>query len=122
MGVDLRLLPYDADWGTGAFSHTILSCERRRELWEDIAKLPALPVDAKNFTCFASRKIDDPDAEDGYGRVYRDPYGEPMQYVTAQSLCRLSRKRAVRDNHTNRAIWAYLAQLPRQTKVALYWH
>jgi hypothetical protein len=115
MGVDLRLLPFsspDAD-----FSHDILKVERRRELWEPIAEIE------KN------RGRDVPDtfysfsgAGEKYGLTTKTPYGDNLRYVTAEDLLTLRRHKAVKDNHRNRAVWAWLAQMPHDTKVALYWH
>lgn len=118
MGVDLRLLPFDCDRGEFAYSHTILDCERRRSLWTAVEKLPATPV-PKGFTSFVG---DRPDGESGYGVTAETPYGEPLMATTAGQLLILKDHEGVIDNHKNRAIWAYLAELPPETRVALYWH
>ena len=118
MGVDLRLLPFDGDIGNFAFSHTVLGCERRRNLWDKIEALPSLPV-PDGFTSFTG---DAPDGELGYGETLTTPYGERVQYTIISELLKLTLDPGVTDNYKNRAIWAYFAQLPSNTKVALYWH
>lgn len=118
MGVDLRLLPFDADF----FSHTILDCERRQELWPAIQKVEERNGrDApENFQSFTGRS---PRYDDTcYGLTIRTPYGENLKYILAADLLPLATHTAVRDNEKNRAIWAYLSQLNPATKVALYWH
>lgn len=118
MGVDLRLLPFDADF----FSHTVLDCERRHELWPAIEKVETrngrdVP---DNFQSFIGRS----DRFDGtcYGTTIRTAYGENLKYVLVSDLLPLASHGAVQDNEKNRAIWTYLSQLKPETKVALYWH
>lgn len=122
MGVDLRLLPIDGDHGTVVnFSHNVLSLERRRELWEPIAEIEkAHGRDVpENFDSFIGRRAD---GETGYGRTIESPYGTPVRYVRAADLLPLAEHEAVTDNPKNHAAWAYLAALPADYKVALYWH
>ena len=61
MGVDLRMFPfYGPDMGGFAFSHDILDVERRRELWDPIAKIEeqhGRDVPEK-FTTFCGRSED----------------------------------------------------------------
>jgi hypothetical protein len=122
MGVDLRLLPFEADNAGGiSFSHSILSLERRRELWDPIAKIEAAHGHdvPDGFCSFLSRGKD---GDTCYGRTTTTPYGSRLKYVTAGDLKQLANHPAVTDNHINQAIWAYLACLPDSTKIALYWH
>jgi hypothetical protein len=80
MGVDLRLLPFDADHGDGlSFSHTILEVGRNYDLHDKIRKLRSMPVPA-NFTSFCG--LGD-DGELTYGVTIETPYGEPLEYVLA---------------------------------------
>lgn len=118
MSVDLRMLPFDADEGHLSFSHTILDCWRRGELWDEITKLPALPT-PDSFTSFSGYTSE---GETGYAVTTTTPYGDHLTYTTVEKLLTLRDHEGVRDNYKNRAIWAYFAELPKQTKVALYWH
>ena len=121
MGLDLRLLPFDADIEELSFSHTILDCLRRGELFDEILKIEeehGLAVPDR----FASFVGHGKDGEPCYGVTVTTPYGEPLLYTTAASLLTLKDREGVTDNYQNRAIWAYLAELPPATKVALYWH
>lgn len=116
MGLDLYLLPFDEG---SVFSHTLLSCERRRDLFEVImGRLSETPV-PDTFYTYLSRE-DDQDSH--YGITTETPYGEPLGWVLASRLLEFAAHEGVRDNFTNRAIWAYLAELPSKTRVALYWH
>jgi hypothetical protein len=126
MGLDLKLLPFDSsvmssgDLGDWAFSHTVLNCERRSELFREIQEGTEelyTPV-PKNFSTFVSREDDE---ETHYGNTQTDPYGEPIQSVPAKALLAFAKHKGVRDNAKNRAIWAYLAALDPETPVALFW-
>lgn len=117
MGVDLRLLPLMSNHGW--LSHEIYSVERRRELWEDIAGLSQEPI-PQPLGCFLAH---DPKTGDTcYGDVEETPYGERITYTTAADLLSLKDHEAVKDNWRNRSIWAALAEMPPDWKIALYWY
>lgn len=119
MGLDLTLLPFDCDQGDFCFSHTMLDCERRRDLFEAIMeRLHETPVPG-GFQSFMGRTED---GDTRYGATTKTPYGEPLGWVQAGDLVKIGPHVGVVDNHLNRAIWAYLKELPYQTKIALYWH
>lgn len=113
MGLDLTLLPFDSE----RFSHTVLTCERSIDLFEEIGKLQAVRVPTE-FNTFVAQ---DDEHGDHYGNTQDTPYGEPLTFVLVEQLLPFSKYEEVTDNFKNRAIWAYLKQLPRDTKVALYW-
>lgn len=115
MGVDLTLMPLLSEdfWA----SHDLLRLERRRELWDDVAKLPQKPI-PKPISCYVARR---PDGESGYGDATETPYGEAMTYTTAADLLTLSEHEAVQDNWMNRAVWSYLAKMPPHWPIVLYW-
>jgi hypothetical protein len=115
MGRDLTLVPVEAtDPNLG---HTQLCCFRRRELFEQIDLLPKEPV-LKNFYCFLAFIGEE---QQGYGIVTHDPYGEPLRMVRVESLLALRTHPDVVGQPANRAIWAYLAELPADRQVVLYW-
>jgi hypothetical protein len=60
----------------------------------------------------------------GYGDTRETPfYGDPLRLARAGDLVRLfASHQGVTDNADNRAAWAYLACLPPDNWVALYWH
>jgi hypothetical protein len=118
MGVDLRLLPFDADNGSDfAYSHTILEVGRDYDLHDKIKKLPSLPVPS-GFTSFSGKQEGFDDT--CYGLTIKTPYGEELKYVVARDLCAIELRK---DAHNKlRGVWAYLSHLPPLTKVALYWH
>lgn len=120
MGIDLRLLPFDAE-GEINFSHTVLSCSRRYELFDLIGEIENQVGSnvPDHFSTFVSRK-DNLDSH--YDDTQDTPYGEPLKYIPAKALKPFAAHDAVKDNWRNRAIWAYLNCLPDDTKVALFWH
>lgn len=127
MGLDLTLLPYDGrneDW---AASFTVLQCERRSGLFAaigDVETARATPV-PKSFNSYLSRDDDNSAhyTDSHYGNTQETPYGDPVHTLTAGELSRAFHDHEdVQDNALNRATWAYLANLPPDTRVALYWH
>lgn len=121
MGVDLQMLPFEAE-NVVCYSHTVLNCERRRELWDAIYPIEATHGQTvpDGFTSYLSR--DEKYEEPHYGKTLTTPYGDNLQYVKAKHLKPLASHESVQDNTLNRAVWAYLACLDDEAKVALYWN
>lgn len=121
MGLDLHLLPFDCDMDDFAFSHTLLSLERNRVLFDLLMNLEnqkGLPV-PKNFMTYCSRSDE---GENCYGATPTTPYGERMMFVEVGVLMSLKDHNLVERDYKNKAVWAYLSCLPKSRKVALYWH
>jgi hypothetical protein len=121
MGIDLKLLPFDADSEFISFSHTVLGLNRRSELWPIIELIEqewGLVV-PPHFSTFVGHH--EGCEETGYGDTQTTAYGQPLRYVLAQHLNPLSNHRAVTDDDKNRAIWAYIRELRDDTKIALFW-
>ena len=116
MGVDLTLLPLLAKdyW----VSHDVIQTERRRELWDPIMQLPAKPIPYP-LVCYLARSEE---GEPCYGKRSDDPYGGALSYTTAGDLYSLREHEGVRDNEKNRAVWAWLGEMPRNWPIVLYWH
>lgn len=91
-----------------AYCFSRLNLERRRELWPEIN---GKPLGKKVSGYF----------KDNYGEITEDCYGGKITYLEAGELLELKNHESVRDNFTNRAIWAYLAELPADHKIILYW-
>src|SRR5438876_287695 len=119
VAIDLTLLPFDHEAPGSAFSHTILGCNGGGTLYEQIDKLDADPVPL-SFRSYLSR--DDEWEEAHYGETHETPYGAPLTCVSAKCLLRFRDQEEVAGNAKNRAVWAYLAELPPETRVALFWH
>jgi hypothetical protein len=116
MGIDLILLPIESE--DVMFSHTVLSCGRSRELFDEIMKLKSKDLWAALSTYVANNERGDP----CYGKVEFDSYDAPLKYVAAKYLVSLASHEDVGSYPQNKAIWAYLAALPPETKIVLYWH
>lgn len=125
MALSLTLLPFEADTERISFSQTLLRCQDDRELFEAVLEIEAKhgqPVPADFHTYFHQADLDAPST---YGPVNETPYGDPLLYVRVRDLLaleghpRLTGQDAYREN---RAAWAYLGELRRDTKVALYWN
>lgn len=121
MGVDLRWLvpnyPKQRDGSFGWLCLTMIDLTRRRDLWEPIADLPSEPAPKVTGYCAAL-----PDGESGWGEIIKDAYGEKLRFTTAGNLAGLSEMEAVKDNPLNRAAFAYVANLPSDWPIVLYWH
>jgi len=116
MGVDLTLLPLIGRdfWA----AHDILRLERRSELWSDVEKLPQKPI-PQALSCH--KAVSPTTGDPCYGDTETTPYGTRITYTTAADLMTLKDNEAVQDNWQNRAIWAYLAQMPGDWPICLYW-
>jgi hypothetical protein len=119
MGVDLRLLPIECEQPGNIFSHSVLSCERRYDLFETIRALPSR-CGPDVLWSFCSRDKEFEEAH--YGNTNETPYGERVMCVYNRDLKVLINHPEVVDNYMNRAIWAYLDKLPDTVRIALFWH
>jgi hypothetical protein len=116
MGVDLTLLPY-RDRGDGwVCARTVLPLERNSDLWEVIRELPSEPVPSEFWAYQAPRRP----AGERMGKLRKDPYGDPLRSVSAADLGRLRNHPEVR-RAGNQAAFRYIAALPADWRVALYW-
>lgn len=119
MGLDLKLLPIDEYSNS---SYTILECFRRPELFDAVLVLEdkvGRPV-STNFMSYLSLSVEN----EGYyfvGKTTTTPYGKPLKFVQVCDLLKFTAHDGVQDNWKNRAVWAYLSELPTTTKVAPYW-
>jgi hypothetical protein len=114
------------------FSHTMLSLERRRELWPLIEKIPKLKVGEefrKSFTSYLSTIPDGTkEGEECYGHVRETPYGDDLEWVEAGLLSKVLsdfNQNIEEEKYLpkqNAAAAAYLAGLESDTPVGLYWH
>ncbi len=115
MGVDLTLLPLISKdyWA----AHDMINLERRSELWPLIEALPQKDI-PQALSCFLARGSD---GESKYGQETRTPYGMPMRYTTVGDLLALRDSGPVQNAWRNKAAWAYLAEMPPDWPIVLYW-
>jgi hypothetical protein len=118
MGLDLNLLPaYD---NKAEFSHDIIGFHREYNLFDLITKKENQfgIIATENLNTFLAR---DEEGEYKYGKTKQSPYGEPIKYLTANHL-----KDAIgnynSDSWKNKAIIAFINQLPDNLPVFIYWH
>lgn len=116
MGVDLTLLPVlgNGHW----FSHQVIQLERRRDLWDQIAELRQQDVPEK-LSCYLARTAE---GETCYGDIDQDCYGDALKWTTPAELLKLKDYHEVQDNWQNKAVWAWLAEVPPDWPIVLYWH
>jgi hypothetical protein len=124
MGVDLRLIPlmYDSDGRSAAYPHVVLELDRERSLWDHVRDhLKVEPL---------GRELYDHRDDEGLVRGTEDSYGCALTYATAYDLDDLFQawlRRPLtppesRSGSWTRAAAAYVAELPNETKVVLWWH
>ena len=143
MGIDLKLLPAQRSAAPNAnhyYSDTILPLTRcSHDLWGLLLELPYEPLDTFLYTPLGSGKIEEnderldglddeemEDLEDGelpqdLRRLNEDVFGPPLHSVAASDLVALRSHDDVQSSGKNRAAWAYLAELPPDFRVVLYW-
>ena len=121
MGVDLRLLPVEADWRTWGFAHTVLSLERNSPLFEAIELQHPSPRPSFNLSAFCGGRVPDGSArgEQMYGVVKETPYGETLTYMARSELIAVLERAAL--GPATQAALAWLRE-SNVTWVGLYWH
>lgn len=130
MGIDARLLVVDGNCGDWGFSHTVLSLDRDYELWEEIKACEPQLRPGFSLHTFAGKRIDSGyyEGERVYGEIERDPYGDPIRFLTANHLGEAFAAWGRKSEHPERlskhniAAGCFLQMLPEQTLVGLYWH
>ncbi len=115
MGIDLTLITFDT-YDDECLAGSILDLERSTQLWAAIRDLPSEEISLP-LSLFR-RRDGDPDS---YDIATLDLYGKALRYVRASDLASLSFHEGVAQHPSNRAAWAYLACLPDDTMIALYW-
>ncbi len=128
MGIDLKLLPVEANLsGSSGFSHSILSLERRSELWDAIDEnVTTWPKPTWTLSSFLGRQDN---GEHGYGDTDETPYGDRIEFCFAANLAEVIEAFNEKEAHEydipppvlNVATAAYLKCLPPQTEIGLYW-
>ena len=113
MGVRLTLLPIGGVNELITSLHNFLVCERDNWLFEEIDQIIATEV-PPDFQGFYPAE----DCDYFFGPVTIDGYGNKLTYVLVKELLKL---KPLSDSQTNKAIWAYLKQLPREGKIVLFW-
>jgi hypothetical protein len=116
MSLDLALLPF----AEGRFdpvhqvSWTVLECKLGGVLHTVLGALEESEPVSDEFLSYAP--------SGGFGCTKRDPYGCVVRCIPALVLLRMREHSAVQGCATNRAVWAYLAELDPEQRVALWWH
>lgn len=136
MGMDLQLLPVEheeylthngvvtSDWG---YSHSILRVDAGGWWWDALQHVQQTRVPGK-FHTYVGRGEDH---EPAYRDTQDTPYGDPLKCTTTgELLSAVNAYLAKNDDdvtpdnigNRNRAVLAYLKELPATTRIALYWH
>ena len=120
MGLDLKLLPQHTK--TADFSDDIISFHRESRLIELIQECElvyGIKVLPYRFTSYLGDPKNDED-ERGYGHTNTTAYGEHLQAVYAKHLKgEINGYKA--DSWRNRAIIAFINELPDDILVYLFW-
>lgn len=120
MGMDLTLLP--AYNQRVDFSHDLLDFHRDYELFDKITeKSKQFGIQVKEGGIYSFYSRNDDYEEPHYGSTEDDPYGDKLKYITANHL-KDSVKDFKTDSWKNRAIIAFINELPDDLQVYLYWH
>jgi len=114
MGIDVTFLPIEHESESLVYSHTLLPLERRYDLQDEIRRLEPREFGRKISSYIGRNK----DGETCYGDTDNDCYGEVLTYLTAGELLLVDKATI---EYRNKAVWAYLAELPSDTKIIIYW-
>jgi len=127
MGLDLKFLPIDSEYqsvaGQGGHAHSMLEFGRNYKAFELIEKVPQRERPDFDFSSFVS-VVPDGTMEGGscYGRVKETPYGRPLTFARAGELADVLQRDGLNFSPRQKAAVAYLACLPRESEIGLYWH
>lgn len=115
MGMDLRLYVISRFDTESSFprhlTDTVLDVPRNSELFAQIRSLPS--VRQLEGSCFFASS---------WETHHHDGYGNDLTSVTAGDLATLRESSELYFNPWLRAVFAYLRELPADTRVVLYWH
>lgn len=112
MGLELLLLPIEGADEPLTLSGNFLSCERDYDLFDEIDKLPSTLVPPNYKFYYPTSNAY------GYGKLTKTLYGGKLTCVYVKDLLKC---KPYPESHINRAIWAYLRELPPKARFALYW-
>lgn len=116
MGVELTLMPLWQPSSDLAFD--MIGLGKDYELFEAIDGLPKTEIEKP---VWGYRALS-PDGNSTYGQMETDPYGKRLTTVTSTDLLSLKDKPFIGDFWRVKAAWAYLAQMPADWPIVLYWH
>ncbi|EAZ90060.1 hypothetical protein [Crocosphaera chwakensis] len=113
MSLELAILPQYLQGRN--FSHDVIRLSFEPELFEVIKSLvETVGRPIKEIDCYL--------AEDGYGSITEDPYGNPIKGVQARQLKQaLDKVSSTNLPWRNKAFLAYLNELPDDLEVWFYW-
>lgn len=125
MGISLKILIVDGQLsGQRGYSHSMFAFGQCRDLFEKLdAKARTIP--GFRLSSYVARIPDGSwEGENGYGDVAETPYGEPLTFVSAAEFLEAIQPADIEDNGgwLARAARAYIACLPPDTWVGLYYH
>lgn len=124
MGVDCTLLPVEFENDQWGYSHTVLKLDRNYTVWEMLRKLPDAGAVPSSFASHIGGRVREGEqaGEPCYGETQKDPYGDPVRCVRAGDLAKLSKRLRSYGLPRTKASIAYCAQLPPETRIAIWWH
>jgi len=120
MGLDLKLLPQHSL--SADFSHDIISFSREYSLFEIIQeteKKYGIQVQVDRLTTYLGDATTDEGGR-GYGYTNETPYGEPLKGVYAKHL-KGEIEGYKSTSWRNRAIIAFINELPDGVLIWLFW-
>lgn len=123
MGLNLKLLPsYEIKVGE-EFSVDVLTMERDDKLFQlisDIENLKGIQVTEGGINSYVGLDEDGPWEEYCYSKTELTAYGGPMKSLLASELQELFTTYQT-NIYRNKAVFAYIKELPKELPVYLYW-
>jgi hypothetical protein len=116
MGIELKLMPLSRP--ESDLAHDMISIGQDYELFDLINALPKKKIEKPIWSYEATL----PNGESGYGQIEKDPYGDRLSIITSTVLLSIKDHPCIADFWRVKAAWAYLAQMPEDWPIVLYWH
>ncbi len=117
MSLGLSLLPVEC-LESPAFCQTVLEVAPSPDLLREVQEIPAQPVPRRFNTYLCEHESS---GDPRYGNTQTTGSGEKLMMVAVRELLRFADHPGVFEEPQNRAVWAYLRELPEDSMIALYW-
>ena len=122
MGMDLQILPlYNQRCD---FSHDLLGFHRDYDIFneiEEIEKELGIEISDEGINTYVSRNEEEYE-DSHYGKTLNTPYGNKLKYVLAEHLKKAINPFYEKSSWKNKAIIAFVNELPDDLPVYLYWN
>jgi hypothetical protein len=116
MSVSLKILPEETP--NSSVSFNVIDFNVGHENIGLLNKLKGILISKNGIECYCSQNTN---GDVFFGSTICDGFQKQIRYVTVKQFLN-ALKYYKPDNYTNRAVIAYLKELPKELRLFLYWH